>query len=254
MKSYKIAPLALAGAVFLAGCHLDMWQQPKVKAQSENQFFADGKGSRDPVPGAVEFGKPRTDDAFYTGYANGKLVSEFPVPVDKEFILRGKERYEIVCSHCHGAIGDGKGMIAQRGFEMRRPVGNYHTQRLREMPVGHFFDVINNGFGTMYPQGSRVQPLDRWAIVAYIRALQLSQYAATADLDAASAQRLNATPGTASGPLFTKSSGLASVPQPQIPAGMGLQPNTGAPVDRGIAAEPRPMNPNANHAEGGANH
>lgn len=187
MKLWKIAPLALAGGFVLTGCHLDMWVQPKVKAQSENKFFADGKGTRAPVAGTIEFGKARTDDAFYTGFENGKLVKEFPVKVDKEFILRGKERFEIFCSHCHGAIGDGEGMIAQRGFAMAQPVGNYHTDRLREMPVGHLYDVITNGYGVMYPQGAKIRPLDRWAIVAYIRALQLSQHAKPSDLDSKTA-------------------------------------------------------------------
>lgn len=192
MKLWKVAPLALASGFVLTGCHLDMWVQPKVKAQSENNFFADGKGTREPVVGTVEFGKAKSDDAFYTGFENGQLVSEFPVKVDKEFILRGKERFEIFCSHCHGAIGDGEGMIAQRGFAMAQPVGNYHTDRLREMPIGHFYDVISNGYGVMYPQGARIRPLDRWAIAAYIRTLQFSQNAKASELDSETLSKIGA--------------------------------------------------------------
>ncbi|MBC8066293.1 MAG: cytochrome c, partial [Chlorobia bacterium] len=92
-----------------------------------------------------------------------------------------KERFEIYCTPCHGQIGDGQGMIAKRGFTLRRPVGNYHTERLRKMPVGHFYDVITNGYGSMYSYASRIEPRDRWAVVAYVRALQLSQGASTAD-------------------------------------------------------------------------
>ncbi|MCC7229311.1 MAG: cytochrome c, partial [Fimbriimonadaceae bacterium] len=106
---------------------------------------------------------------------------EFPLPVDEELIRRGKERFTIYCTPCHGQLGDGNGMIAKRGFALRRPVGNYHTERLRKMAVGHFYDVITNGYGSMYSYAARVEPRDRWAIVAYIRALQLSQAATSAD-------------------------------------------------------------------------
>lgn len=168
-----------------AGCHTDMWIQPKVKPQQESDFFPDGQGSRPLVEGAVSRNPLKLDDALYTGKVEGKLVSEFPVQVDKTLILRGRERYNIACSPCHGKLGDGGGMIAQRGFALRRPPGNYHTDRLREMPVGHFFDVITNGYGTMYPAAIRVQDVrDRWAIVAYIRALQKSQYVKASDLTA----------------------------------------------------------------------
>lgn len=195
--------LAAGTSVFLGGCHLDMYIQPKVKSQSENLMFADGKGTRLPVPNTIEFGKPRLDSEFYTGYsADGKLLREMPIQIDEAVMRRGKERFDIYCSHCHGAAGDGDGMIAKRGFTLARPVGNYHTDRLREMPVGHFFDVISNGYGTMYGHASRISPTDRWAIVAYVRALQLSQGAKPEDLDADAMKALdmNGAPGT--GPLF----------------------------------------------------
>lgn len=204
----KFAPVGLASLFLLTGCHLDMYQQPKIKSQGENFVFSDERGTRMPVAGTIEFGKPREDTVFYTGYDdNGRLVKEMPIEITEAVMKRGQERFNIYCQHCHGAAGDGKGMIAQRGFELARPVGNYHTDRLREMPVGHFFDVIANGYGTMYGHASRINPEDRWAIVAYIRALQLSQAASAGDLDAESRTKLGvtgATPNT--GPMFVSPS------------------------------------------------
>jgi mono/diheme cytochrome c family protein len=177
-------------AVFLAGCHTDMWVQPRHEPLDENKFFADGQSARPLVPGSIPRGHLRTDDAFFTGAANGRWVDTIPVPVDKKLLLRGQERFNIYCSPCHGRVGNGDGMIANRGLQLRRPVGNYHTERLRNMPVGHYYDVITNGYGAMYSYASRVEPRDRWAIVAYIRALQLSQNASPADADPAELQRL----------------------------------------------------------------
>jgi mono/diheme cytochrome c family protein len=110
-------------------------------------------------------------------------VDNLPMPVTLELLKRGQERFNIYCSPCHGRLGDGKGMISQRGFNVRRPVASYHSDRLRKMPVGYFYDVITNGYGAMYSYASRVEPEDRWAIVSYIRVLQLSQHASTADAD-----------------------------------------------------------------------
>ena len=216
-KLLKLSPIGFASLFLLAGCHLDMYQQPKIKSQSENLMFADSKGSRLPVSGTIEFGKPRKDTVFFTGYEeNGRLAKEMPIQITEAVMKRGKERFDIFCQHCHGAAGDGKGMIAQRGFELARPVGNYHTDRLREMPAGHFFDVISNGYGTMYGHGSRISPEDRWAIVAYIRALQLSQAAAAGDLDADSKTKLGiASSESNTGPLFVSpSTAPAQVPNP----------------------------------------
>jgi hypothetical protein len=166
----------------LAGCNTDMWVQPKHHPLDESELFADGQASRPLLTGTIARGKLREDGVFYTGIENGKWVDKIPVTVTKELLLRGQERYDIYCTPCHGRTGDGKGMIAQRGFQLKRPVGNYHTDRLRKMPVGHFYDVISNGYGAMYSYASRVEPADRWAIVAYIRALQLSQYGKVEDL------------------------------------------------------------------------
>ncbi len=162
-------------AFAVVGCHPDMWQQPKFKAQDKSTFFADHSSSRQPVKGTVVFDSPAPDAAMTRGYLNGKLIEQFPVPVTAELIERGQERFNVFCRHCHGAIGDGKGMISQRGFNVERPIATYHTDRLRRMPVGHFFDVVTNGYGAMYPLSDRIPVEDRWAIVAYIRVLQKSQ-------------------------------------------------------------------------------
>lgn len=178
MKSKSFLSVALVGAgVFLAGCHTDMWQQPKLAPLDESAFHSDGQSSRPLMAHTVARGHLRNDDAFFTGRENGKLIETIPMTVDKDLLDRGHERFKIYCVPCHGQLGDGQGMIAKRGFTLRRPVGNYHTDRLRKMPVGHFYDVITNGYGTMYSYASRIEPQDRWAIVAYIRALQFSQFA-----------------------------------------------------------------------------
>jgi mono/diheme cytochrome c family protein len=192
------------GIFTLSGCHTDMWRQPKVLPQQPSDFFADGQGDRPKIAGTVARGGLRQDDARYRGRAGGKLVSTLPPtltidgkklsttdPADLAKIMeRGRERFTIYCTHCHGQLGDGKGMIAQRGLELRRPPGNYHTDRLRKMPIGHFFDVMTNGFGAMYPYAYRVEVDDRWAIAAYIRALQLSRNAKLDSLDSEDRQKV----------------------------------------------------------------
>ena len=176
--------MLLAGvAVFTAGCHTDMWVQPKTKPQHGSDLFADGRASRPKVPGTVARGQNVDDPAYFTGFdpATKKLVTTIPhqramdtlkLKTYKEFLLHGKERFTVFCSPCHSQLGNGEGMIAQRGLKLRRPPGNYHTDRLRKMPVGHFYDVMTNGYGVMFPFASRIAPEDRWAIAAYVRVLQ----------------------------------------------------------------------------------
>ncbi|MBS1708507.1 MAG: cytochrome c [Armatimonadetes bacterium] len=188
----RTLPLVLLSGLALAGCHIDMWQQPKAKSQERSDFFADGMNTRQPVAATVSFDGARADSAFYTGYTDGKLVKEFPVAVTEDVIRRGQDRFLAFCSHCHGATGDGKGMISQRGYNISRPIATYHTDRLRAMPVGHFFDVMTNGYGAMYPMAARIKTEDRWAIAAYIRALQFSQHAQVGDLDETSLRALGA--------------------------------------------------------------
>lgn len=189
MKMTQKLLVAIAAGLAVVGCHTDMWVQPKIhEPYQESKFYADGSTARPLIKGTVARGHLRLDDAFFTGFKDGKLVKDFPLPIDEELIRRGKERYTIFCTPCHGQVGDGQGMIAKRGFTLRRPVGNYHTERLQKMPVGHFYDVITNGYGSMYSYASRIEPRDRWAIVAYVRTLQLSQSATAADKSEADAK------------------------------------------------------------------
>jgi mono/diheme cytochrome c family protein len=186
------AGAALAAILMLAGCHTDMWVQPKIHEPLQaSTFYPDGSSARPLIPGTVARDHLREDEAFFTGMKNGKLIDQFPVPVTKELMERGQDRFNIYCVPCHGRLGDGQGMIANRGFTLRRPVGNYHTDRLRKMPVGHFYDVITNGYGAMFSYASRIEPQDRWAIVAYIRALQLAENGTVNDLTPEQQNELN---------------------------------------------------------------
>ncbi len=175
-----MAVLSLA-LLALAGCRQDMHNQPKFKPLRENDFYADGRSARPIIEGTVARGDLQEDSYYYTGKINGQYGTQFPMPVTKEVLDRGEERYNIYCSPCHSRVGDGRGMIVQRGF--KQPP-SYHIDRLRNAPVGHFFDVITNGFGAMSEYKSQVPVADRWAIVAYIRALQFSQNATRADVPA----------------------------------------------------------------------
>jgi mono/diheme cytochrome c family protein len=180
----KIGYALLLGiaALGLSGCHTDMWVQPKEITQGESWYYADKSSARPLVEHTVARGFLREDDRFFTGYENGHLVKDLPLAVNLQLLKRGQERFEIFCTPCHGRLGDGKGIIAQRGFNLRRPVASYHTERLRNAPIGHFYDVMTHGFGVMFSYASRIEPQDRWAIAAYIRVLQLSQHAAQSDL------------------------------------------------------------------------
>lgn len=174
----RVGAVAFAGAL-LAGCHTDMWVQNKIqKPYQGDTFFADGSSARPEVEGVVAHGEYHPDDVLYTGMDRGKLATAFPFRITRADLARGQDLFNVFCSPCHGRLGYGNGMIAQRGFAVRIQPGNYHTDRLRKMPVGHFFDVITNGFGMMYGYAARIPDVkDRWRIVAYIRALQLSQHA-----------------------------------------------------------------------------
>lgn len=179
---------ATAGLALLAGCHIDMWIQPKVhKPLRDSDFFVDGQSARQPVLGSVARGEfhAASEDPLYKGFEGKRLTDAFPFKLTRDDLKRGQERFNIYCSPCHGRLGYGDGMVAQRGFALRRKPGNYHTERLRKMPVGHFYDVITNGFGTMFSYASRIQdPQDRWRIVGYIRVLQFSQNAPETELPA----------------------------------------------------------------------
>lgn len=167
------------GLAFLAGCRQDMHVQPKILPLAPSRFFDDGRSARPVVPGTVARGQLRTDELLYTGKTNGVIAADFPFRITRQDLERGQERFNIYCAPCHGRLGNGQGMIVQRGFPAPP---SYHIDRLRQAPAGHFFDVITNGFGMMFSYASRVSPQDRWRIVAYIRALQLSQHATVANV------------------------------------------------------------------------
>jgi mono/diheme cytochrome c family protein len=189
MLRRSLPAVALAAAALLAGCsRLDMQDQPKFKPQRPSDFFADGRSGRPELDGTIARGELHEDTAYYEGRdAAGREVDAFPLPVDKVLLERGRQRYDIYCSPCHGRLGNGLGMIQRRGF--KQPP-SYHIARLRNASVGHFYDVITNGYGAMLNYSQQIQVRDRWAIVAYIRALQYSEDANVNDLSAEARNRL----------------------------------------------------------------
>lgn len=168
-------------SVALAGCRQDMHDQPKYVPLRESAFFGDSRSARPLVQGVVARGQLREDALLYTGKVNGADTTEFPFPITDGVMARGRDRFDIYCSPCHGRTGLGDGMVVRRGF--RRPP-SFHDDRLRQAPVGHLFDVMTNGFGAMPDYAAQVRATDRWAIAAYIRALQLSEHATTGDVAA----------------------------------------------------------------------
>jgi len=174
-----LAAFLLALCLLQLGCRQDMHDQPKYESLEASDFFEDGSASRQPPEGTIARGHLREDDLLYTGKTNGELSAVFPYPISRDILERGRQRYDIFCSPCHDKVGSGKGIIVERG--MKRPP-SFHIVRLREAEPGHFYDVITNGYGVMYSYASRVPVHDRWAIVAYIRALQLSQNASFGDV------------------------------------------------------------------------
>lgn len=176
----KIAGMAsMLSVLVLAGCRQDMHNQPKMVPQRGSSIFADGRSVRPQVVDTVARSQGHEDAYFYTGMVAGKEGDGMPLPVSIELLERGQERYNIYCSVCHSRVGNGAGMIVQRGY---RPAGNFHTDRLRNAPLGHFFAVMTNGYGAMPDYKAQLSPADRWAVAAYIRALQLSQNAKQADV------------------------------------------------------------------------
>jgi mono/diheme cytochrome c family protein len=196
LSGRRIAMVFLAAVTLVSiGCRYDMQDQPRYKAYKKSDFFADKRASRDMPEGTVARGLLKEDKAFHTGQVDNpdpnavaqtstdaagntiitsfpNAITEFPIPVNKELVERGRERYNIYCIVCHGPVGAGDGMIVRRGFT-KPPT--FHDDRLRNAPVGHFFDVISNGWGRMNGYAADIPAADRWAVVAYIRALQLSQ-------------------------------------------------------------------------------
>jgi mono/diheme cytochrome c family protein len=158
----------------------DMDNQPKYKAQEENKFFDDGSAMRQPVPGTVARGQLREDAVYFTGLdENGDTVSTSPVKTEMQLLTRGQERFNLYCSPCHGRAGDGQGIMLSRGYV---PPPTFHSDRMRDLPDGYIFDVISNGVRNMPSYRQQIPVEDRWAIIAYFRALQRSQHATIEDI------------------------------------------------------------------------
>jgi hypothetical protein len=194
MKSRRNLSLALAVLVWanLPGCarRQAMYDQPKIKPFRESEFFADSRAMRLPPENTVARGESIGEDPVHTGTSNGSLVQEIPVVVDRAFLERGADRYKIFCTPCHSQIGDGLGMIVRRGMY---PPPSFHIDRLRVAPAGHLYTVIGNGMGKMNGYAGQIPVMDRWAIVAYVRALQLSQNATMADVPSEARQKLESS-------------------------------------------------------------
>ena len=225
-KQFKLPIiLVLAGLFGASGCRRDMQDQPKMKPYRSTTFFADQLSTRQPIEGTVPRGFLRTDTEYFTGKkakAQGATatptpaaqatpgaqppgapansfpddVDSFPFPITKDIVVRGEQRYNIFCSACHGLTGNGDGMIVRRGF---RRAASFNDDRLRQAPVGHFFDAITNGWGAMPAYAPQIPVQDRWAIIAYIRALQISQQNPAAAAAASPAPSASPTPAAAGG-------------------------------------------------------
>jgi mono/diheme cytochrome c family protein len=185
----------LGALVALGGCRQDMHDQPKYSPLEKSAFFNDGRASRQPVEGTVARGQLRLDDHLYTGRlpqpagteGAADYVTTFPFEIDEAAMDRGEQRYNVFCSPCHDQVGYGNGMVVRRGF---RRASSFHDERLQEAPVGYFYDVISNGFGAMSSYASQIPVEDRWKIIAYVRALQLSQDATLQDVPAAERKQM----------------------------------------------------------------
>lgn len=182
-KLAYVSKLAMvAGTVLGAGgCRQDMHNQPKYVTYRSSEFFRDGLSERQPVVGTVARGDLRADSYFYTGKNGTKEGDQFPFPITMQVMERGRERYDIYCSPCHSRVGDGNGMIVKRGY---RQAANFHLPRYLSQPVGHYYDVISHGWGAMPDYAAQIEPADRWAIAAYIRALQYAQNATMTEVPA----------------------------------------------------------------------
>ena len=176
-----LRPIALVALVSLLGlgCRQDMHDQPKYKPYRGSDFFADGRGMRPLVDGTVARGTLHDGDPLYSGLSEDEFVTEIPVAVTAALLERGRSEFRVFCSPCHGRTGRGDGVIVQRGFQ--RP-SSFHIDRLREAPIGYYFDVMSGGFGAMSDYAQQISAQDRWAIAAYVRALQLSQHAPATDV------------------------------------------------------------------------
>jgi len=193
--------LALLTTLAFAGCRQDMHDAPRYEAFEASSSFPNGSASRTAPAGTVARGWLRDDEALYTGKVGGQVVDQFPFPIVAADLQRGQARFNIYCTPCHGKLGDGQGMVVQRGL---RQAASYHQDRLREERLGYFYDVVTNGFGAMQGYAEQIPVRDRWLIVAYVRTLQMSQHAAVADVPADKRAELEASAATTPGATTAK--------------------------------------------------
>jgi mono/diheme cytochrome c family protein len=189
-----------AGVLIAAGCRQDMHDSPRYEAFEASSSYADNRASRTAPAGTVARGWLRADEALYTGKVNGQPVATFPFAITRENLARGRQRYNIYCTPCHGLVGDGNGMVVQRGL---RQAASFHQDRLRQETPGYFYDVITNGFGAMPDYATQIPVQDRWLIVAYVKALQLSQHASVEDVPAERRAELEAPAAAEASPSAT---------------------------------------------------
>ena len=241
----------------ITGCRQDMHNQPKFYPQRGSSFFADGRSVRNQVNNTVGRSQLHEDTYFYTGLIDGKEGDALPFKVTLELLARGEERYNVYCTPCHSRVGNGAGMIVQRGYY---PAGNLQGGRLRGVGLGHFFTVISNGYGAMPDYSAQIQPVDRWAIAAYIRALQLSQNATRADVPSGAQVKplteiaatvglpesyagdwevAGATSAPTAGPAATPASPASPTSPTETPAAPG-KPGIPPPAPGTVAAPPVP--------------
>ena len=228
---------SLAGIFLLTGCRQDMHDQPKYKPLRQSSFFSDKRQSRPLLPNTVARGDLREATEFYTGKtsADAKVdLDYFPMPITRAVIERGHQRFDVFCSPCHGRLGNGAGMIVKRGF---KAPPSYHIPRLREAPVGHFYDVVTNGYGSMYNYATQIPPRDRWAIISYIRVLQFSQNVQGADLTSELRAKLDAPKPSKEGESHEEPVVPAREPErkdspnsPNLPQGAPATPTSPTPA------------------------
>jgi len=183
----------LAAASLLVGCRQDMHDQPKYRPFRKSTFFGDERSARPLVAGTVARGQLQEESLLAAAKSGAAFADALPVPVDEALLRRGQERYQIYCSPCHGRLGRGDGMVVRRGY---RPPSSFHVDRLRAQPAGYFFDAISHGFGAMPDYAAQIPVMDRWAIVAYVRVLQLSQNVPVSELPADARAQLEKGPAT----------------------------------------------------------
>lgn len=210
MRLAMILTLAMAAS----GCRIDMHVQPRVNPLARSDFFTDQRSARPPVEGTVARGQLHEDTYFYTGKIGNNPGDYMPFLVTKEVLERGRERYNIFCAPCHSRVGDGNGFVPSRGFSRRPP--SFHILRLQKAPLGYLYDVMTSGFGIMPDYASQISPQDRWHIVAYVRALQLSQNATMAEVP--SGQKVPSEPPSF-GDMGTGATLPATAKQPSPQAG-----------------------------------